>query len=510
MKNFILKIVVLLLIHQTQAQVQPGTYQIKLAFNQKSLEINPFNRLNLNPTCENPSAAACKNQMWNLKSVPNLPNVFTIANAKSNMLITYVVYPVNKIIDRIMMLPEKTDEKKDEQYFLVKPTRGSKDDLIGFTIQPYLLADVNAGRTKFLAAKAAMLHLNDCPLLIEDTTNSTTSTYENLVFSFEKTAVVLVPSSQNIGSVNVSPSVITSSKSDNKLDIDFKTGGDNLDPKDFMEGLKVTVKIKNKPDLVKENANEGREWPNNSIRRVSFNLPADVVCSDIHEIVLSRNTKGGTKNNMTAIVGDNWNLDKVTVTTRIKTNGTMKTGTMNWMSPSGSGNPLYRFVYEDRDSDNNTGLSLTLKTGSICPSANTTSSSTTSSSTNASLNCVFGTGGDNLEGGSGNNVNIRIKFKSSNKIITINNINDTAKWNNFTENTVTKSIPNSATIDINDIKEVEVRHTGGGGMFADNWHVDKIKITITKNGVSRVLVDRVGAPIHMFTGDTRSKTFIVE
>lgn len=492
------------------SQVTPGSYQIKLAFNQKSLEISSSNKLNLNPTCENPLAATCKNQMWNIKSVPNLHNVFTITNAKSNMLITYVVYPVNKIIDRIMMSPEKTDDKKDEQYFLIKATRGTKDDFIGFTIQPYLLADVTAGRLKYLAAKPAMLNVNNCTLLIEDTTDSGNTTYENLIFSLQKLTPVIVSSSQNVSNVIVSPSVIVAPKSDNKLDIDFKTGGDNLEPKDFMEGLKVTVKIKNKPDLVKENVNEGREWPNNSIRRVSISLPADVVCSDIHEIVLSRIPKGGSANNISAMAADNWNLDKVTVTTRIKTNGTMKTGTMNWMSPSGSGYPLYRFVYENRDSDINTGNSLTLQTGSICPSSNANSTTTTSTPTNASLNCVFGTGGDNLEGGSGNNVNIRIKFKSSNNIITLSNVNDTAKWNNFTENTVTKSIPNSATIDINDIKEVEVRHTGGGGMFADNWHVDKIKITITKNGVSRVLVDRVGAPIHRFTGDTRIKRFTVE
>ena len=88
-------------------------------------------------------------------------------------------------------------------------------------------------------------------------------------------------------------------------------------------------------------------------------------------------------------------------------------------------------------------------------------------------------------------------------MVTINNINNGANWANWTENTVSKEIANSTTLDINDIKSIEVRHTGGGGIFADNWHVDKIYITITKDGASRVLVDRVGTPIHMFTGESR-------
>ncbi len=504
--------VLLMFTNQNHAQLPSGKYQIKLVSSQKVIELYS-NSMVLNPICENPLAAACKKQVWELKSVPNRTGVYTISNTENNLLLTHTTESAGTSFSMyVKLLPIKPQSQRDEQYFNIIEKRNPDRTVAGYIFQPYSRSNPTMAKEYYFGARASSMNWDNCPLELFFNNGADTEkiSYEPLLFSLEKVSGgVIVGPSRVVSDVVTSPAVIVAPKSDNKLDIDFKTGGDNLDPKDFMEGLKVTVKIKNKPDLVKENANEGREWPNNSIRRVSINLPADVVCSDIHEIVLSRDTKGGTKNNMTAIVGDNWNLDKVTVTTRIKTNGTMKTGTMNWMSPSGSGHPLYRFVYENRDSDVNTGTSLTLQTGSICPSSNT-NSTTTSTPTNASLNCVFGTGGDNLEGGSGNNVDIRIKFKSSNNIITLSNVNDTAKWNNFTENTVTKSIPNSATIDINDIKEVEVRHTGGGGMFADNWHVDKIKITITKNGVSRVLVDRVGAPIHMFTGDTRIKRFTVE
>jgi hypothetical protein len=131
-----------------------------------------------------------------------------------------------------------------------------------------------------------------------------------------------------------------------------------------------------------------------------------------------------------------------------------------------------------------------------------------SGTSNATLNVTFGTGGDNLEGGN-NNVDITIRFKSSDRVLFIGNVNQTKKLNNFTTETFTREIPNSANIPVNDIKEIEIRHTGGGGMFADNWHVDKIYIVIN-NGFNKVLLDKVGKPIHMFTGESRVKRFQIE
>jgi hypothetical protein len=57
---------------------------------------------------------------------------------------------------------------------------------------------------------------------------------------------------------------------------------------------------------------------------------------------------------------------------------------------------------------------------------------------------------------------------------------------------------------------VELRHTGGGGIGADNWHVDKIYIVVNRDGINKVLLDKVGAPIHQFTGDARFKKFVVQ
>ena len=126
----------------------------------------------------------------------------------------------------------------------------------------------------------------------------------------------------------------------------------------------------------------------------------------------------------------------------------------------------------------------------------------------ATMSAMFGTGGDDLRGGR-DNINMLIRFKSGRLPISLNNLNASRNWRNFYEKTVEKVLPNSQDIAINDIKDVIIRHTGGGGIGADNWYLDKFKLTITKGTETKVLIDKIEAPIHYFTGDSRSKTLVV-
>lgn len=479
------------------SQIAPGRYHIKLDSNQKAMQVNEFRSFILKESCA--PNTYCEYQYWDVKKVRNSDELFYIQSVQTKKCMTYKLTPNGKdVLEFIYLEPQKPLASMLTQSFFIREHSAGK-----YVIQP---AVSNKDYEINLSVTEAELARTESFLKFE---YENVSSVNRSVFTFSPVAATSSVQVTKVSQTIQSPSVFVTPKSDNNLDLDFKTGGDNLDPKDFMEGLKITIKISNKPDIVRENVNESKEWPNNSIRRVTINMPADVACTDINEVILSRDTKSRSVNNMTGVVGDNWNLDKVTITSRFKINGAIKSNTMSYLSPSGSSFPLYRFTYEDRDRDSNTGKILTLKVNGICSTENTIANATPTNS-NAKLTCVFGTGGDNLEGGDGNNVNIRIRFKSSTKVLLLNNVNDTAKWNNFTENTVTKEVPASTDIDINDIKEVEVRHTGGGGMFADNWHVDKIKISIQKNGQTKILVDRVGAPIHMFTGETRSKRFDVE
>lgn len=478
MKNIFLILCILFSIFMFP-QLKPGTYIIKLDYNQKAIQLDGFELPYLRETCAPNSF--CEFQYWEVKSVRGQNDAYIIQSFQIKKCFTFKEFNNGRdIASSVLLDPKKPLATIRNQSFIIKEYTPGK-----YTIQPFRDKGLEKDNDIYLMINSTDLNKDGSLLKFDKPTANTAS---NLLFSFYPVEVAsTVKITQGLPTIS-SPSVYVTPKSDNNLDLDFKTGGDNLDPKDFMEGLKITIKIRNKPDIIKENANESKEWPNNSIRRVTINIPADVVCADINEVILSRDTKSRSVNNMTAIVGDNWNLDKVTITSRFKMNGVIKSNSMNYLSPSGSSFPLYRFTYEDRDCDINTGKILTLKVNGICSTQNTTTNSTPSNS-NAKLTCIFGTGGDNLEGGNDNNVDIKIKFKSSTKVLTIRNINDTAKWNNFTENTVTKEILNSNDIDINDIKEVEVRHTGGGGMFADNWHVDKIKITINKGEQSKVLVD---------------------
>jgi hypothetical protein len=296
-----------------------------------------------------------------------------------------------------------------------------------------------------------------------------------------------------------------------KLEIDITTGSDNLEPKSTQHNVELRVILKDRPDVVKQNINDSKEWPNRSTRRIIINLPADVTEADIKELHLYRKRDGlqyvwqlGEK--------DNWNVDRVRVAAVLLKNGVSKRIPMletGATRPRITGNnsltkPLFRFVYEGGDNITE-GQSFKLLLEPIGQGRMPAPSATK----NTIIKVTLGTGGDDLRGG-GDNVNLTVRFKSSTRVLTINNINQTKKLNNFTEETFSKEIPNTSDIDLNDIKEVELRHTGGGGIAADNWHVDKIYIVVNRDGINKVLVEKVGAPIHQFTGDARFKKFVVQ
>ena len=285
----------------------------------------------------------------------------------------------------------------------------------------------------------------------------------------------------------------------NSITIDFKTGDDNLDHRDFQKNVDVRITIAGKPDLFLENVNKGENWPNNSVRRFLSPLPDGIAVTDIKTIAVIRGNAKGSWNNVDGAMADNWNLGKLTVVANISENGSMKRYVLADLKGAGRV-PLYRFIYENRSPCSYCGDTFNytfphIYTSTIPPTA--------TARTNAKLSFTIGTGGDNLEGGNDNNVDITIRMRNSPQVYVLRNINAKRKWNNFTETSRVIEIMNSATMDFNDIKEVEVRHTGGGGIGADNWDVDKIFISVEKNGVTKILMDKVGTPIRRFTGDNR-------
>lgn len=301
--------------------------------------------------------------------------------------------------------------------------------------------------------------------------------------------------------VVIAASITLSATAQNKIEVEFKTGDDDLAVRDagIQSNLKITINYKNgTAPVVLENANRNQNWPKNSIRRVSIPLPANANVNNLASINLQRST---TNNNFEDAVADNWDLKSLAVTATIKNDSV----NAKYQLLVKSGNPLNRF-----------------KAGINCNCNKTYDFSAPQmiSGTShwidkfpppqkASIMAIFGNGGDDLRGGN-DNAKLIIIFKNSTRTLVYNNLNGGANWGNFTEKTVSKELPSTPDLKIADIKEVQLWHTGGGGMGADNWDLDKFKLTITINGENKILVDTVGAPIHRFTGDTRRKTFIVE
>ena len=236
----------------------------------------------------------------------------------------------------------------------------------------------------------------------------------------------------------------------------------------------------------------------NSIRSVSMPLPADVNVNNLASINLTRST---TSNNFEDAVADNWDLMTLTVTASVKRAAV----TEKYRLLIKNGNPLNRFKGgKNCDCDKTFDFS-----NPVLISGTTPWIDKFPPPQKISIAASFGNGGDDLRGGN-DNAKLIIVLKNSTRKLVFNNLNKGVNWGNFTEKTASQELPAIPGLKIEDIKEVQLWHTGGGGIGADNWDLDKFKLTITINGASKILVDKVGAPLHRFTGDTRRRTFVVE
>jgi hypothetical protein len=296
-------------------------------------------------------------------------------------------------------------------------------------------------------------------------------------------------------------SLIITSYTQNKLEVEFKTGEDDLAVRDasIQGNLKIIINYKNgATPTVLENANRNQNWPKNSIRRVVIPLAANVTVGNLASIQLVRST---TSNNFEDAVADNWDLKSLVVTAYIKKDRT----TLKYQLFSKAANPLNRFKAGKDCNCNKTYdfINPLLVSGTQRVGDSATAPKRTM------IHVVFGNGGDDLRGDN-DNARLVILFKNSNQKLVANNLNSSQKWDNFTEKIVTRDLLNPGNLKVEDIKSVELWHTGAGGMGADNWDLDKFKLTISINGATKILVDKAGAPLHRFTGDTRRRTFYME
>lgn len=509
MKKIISILLFVFAFNAVMAQVTPGRYLIKLALNHRAIQANSYNAPLLEDACPDYNNN-CQNQIWDIQPVVGQMGLYSIQSVLNRKFLTFREGgTVNQVNEDLLLEPQKSGTQLRFQSFYIADAGDGK-----ITIKPQRIsAELNNNNLVYLSGDLKNLNSPGSMIKFEYKDerwnprdfNNLTDVYFTL-FAIPTITNVSVANTQ-IKDVIGNGSTKVAIKSENKIDIDFKTGSDNLEVKDVQENLEIRLIIQNKADVILLDANKNQNWPNNSVRRVSIPLPADVKVDEIKEIHLIREAKGGSRDNFKATIADNWNLESINATATIKTNGVQKKYEFEKIVSPEYGRPLFRFVYE-RGNDVTDGTfyksALTLKSNALPPAVNTNVSAQ-----NAKLEISIGTGGDDLRGGN-DNCNIVLTFKSNTKKIQLTNVFNGRSLGGFTEKNLSKDIPNSQNIDINDIKEVEIHHTGGGGIGADNWDIDKVKITIIKDGQTKILVDKVGAPIHRFDGDFRIKRFTVE
>lgn len=308
------------------AQVTPGRYKLKLASDMLCMERNSSNWIRVAEDCRERSAN-CGLQVWQIVSSRVAPGVFQILLIGSGKQLTW-----NDGVAGAPTLPLTLETRYPNAKIKYQSFRIVANDKGSFQIQPaiegtskndyYLSANVSAGAYFGVGI------------------------FNNTVSGNIKNAWVFAPPITPLP-VQQSPSVIVTPPSDNKLDIDFKTGTDNLEMKPFQENVEIRIIVRNKADVILLNANKDQSWPNNAIKRVTVPLPAHITVDELREIHVYRNRKnGGTPTTTIFNVSekDNWNLDKITATARIKENGVFKTYRFADLPSPVPGRPLFRFV----------------------------------------------------------------------------------------------------------------------------------------------------------------------
>lgn len=288
-----------------------------------------------------------------------------------------------------------------------------------------------------------------------------------------------------------------------RIHFDIRTGDDNLEKMQFQHNPSIVIRLRDGTRVVRNHINRGMTWPNDSMRRVTIDLPEGRNLSELHDFTLGRYSVGGQRVDWENFQKDNWTVKSIRVHAEVNEGGL--TRPVDLLNLYSRGN-FFRFVYDATD---RRGEGQEITTRFTDPAAAPGGRVVTR---NASITATFETGNDDLRG-RGDNVGVVLKFAGSSMAINLDNLNQGMKWDNGTEKTVTKVIPNSTELDLNSISEVEVRHMGGSSN--DEWSMSKVKIVINKlrtrgEDEARILVNNVGTAdrlVHKFTSRSRVRTF---
>ena len=477
-----------------QTPVIAGKYKFKLTIENLYMELNYDKYIRAGEGC-NTISQTCGNQAWQITPVRGKADMYRILLVGTGKYLTWNDVPEVQL--SLSLQTQYPIAKAKYQSFTILPY-----DNGSIRIQPAIDGDASAN-DYYLAANLSYGVTNFINIIKKQGNANTKMAYYWKLETAATSSLVVQSPSVIIGS--------TTKPVNNKLDIDIKTGGDNLEPRTHQENPEISVEINGQPSIVVTNINKNQTWPNSSTHRITIPLPPSLNIQDVKSITIIRKTKYFGRDEM--VSSDNWTISNITVVGYINNN---RIPLANYTTTRPN-NKVFRFMAMANKGDVEEGGEFNKLYGwgnqvklnlSSEPTVVAVGATNNNNSALATMSAMFGTGGDDLRGGR-DNINMLIRFKSGRLPISLNNLNASRNWRNFYEKTVEKVLPNSQDIAINDIKDVIIRHTGGGGIGADNWYLDKFKLTITKGTETKVLIDKIEAPIHYFTGDSRSKTLVV-
>jgi hypothetical protein len=128
------------------------------------------------------------------------------------------------------------------------------------------------------------------------------------------------------------------------------------------------------------------------------------------------------------------------------------------------------------------------------------------------LRITIVTGGDDLRNASQAVASLRYTNAAGNQLVTSGALNNGARWNNGSTNTVNIAMP--VGIVLSRVQEFSIQFTSGQpDIFStgDNWDMSRVTVTAILDDESEaVLVNQAGSPLHRFMSDryTRWFTFI--
>ncbi len=251
--------------------------------------------------------------------------------------------------------------------------------------------------------------------------------------------------------------------------LEIRTGNDDL--RGGNDNVNVTFKFSSKPSQTYSNINGGARWIDNYTETVPILLTTPVPESEFRSIILTTTFGGGSG-------GDNWNLDMVRV---------LK-GDKELLSKAGS--PLFRFTGEKKSFAINFPITLTRSSDGkiiIGPDYKV-----------HELLLKIGTGGDDLRGGN-DNVNVTVNYQDGTSLV-VNNINKGNNWGNNTTKFVT--IPLRRYVPVNQLKNIVLKTTFGGGIGGDNWNMEYLVVTAKGGGINQVIYQQMDHhPLVRFDGN---------